>query len=30
VDTSNVVYYLALTAVFLFLTVRSLESRRWR
>ncbi len=30
VDTSNVVYYVALTAVFLFLTVRSLESRRWR
>ncbi len=30
VDTSNIVYYLALTAVFLFLTIRSLESRRWR
>jgi ABC-2 type transport system permease protein len=30
VDTSNLVYYLALTGVFLFLTIRSLESRRWR
>ncbi len=30
VDTSNVVYYLSLMAVFLFLTVRSLETRRWR
>ena len=30
VDTSHVVYYLSLTAVFLFLTVRSLETRRWR
>ena len=30
VDTSNIVYYLSLTAVFLFLTIRSLESRRWR
>ena len=30
IDTSHVVYYLSLTAVFLFLTVRSLETRRWR
>ena len=30
IDTGNLVYYLALTAAFLFLTVRSLESRRWR
>ena len=30
VDTSDIVYYLSLTAVFLFLTVRSLETRRWR
>lgn len=30
IDTKAVVYFLALTAVFLFLTVRSLESRRWR
>ena len=30
VDTGNIVYYLTVTAVFLFLTVRSLEARRWR
>ena len=30
VDTSDIVYYLSLAAVFLFLTVRSLETRRWR
>lgn len=30
VDMANVVYFLSLTAVFLFITVRSLESRRWR
>ena len=30
IDTSNVVYYISITAVFLFLTVRSLETRRWR
>ena len=30
VDLSHVVYYLSLAAVFLFLTVRSLETRRWR
>ena len=30
VDTSNIVYYLTVIAVFLFLAVRSLESRRWR
>ena len=29
-DTSHIVYYLSLSAVFLFLTVRSLETRRWR
>ena len=29
-DTSHVVYYLSIVAVFLFLTVRSLETRRWR
>ena len=29
-DTSHVVYYLSLVAVFLFITVRSLEARRWR
>ena len=30
IDTGNLVYFIALTAAFLFLTVRSLESRRWR
>ena len=30
IDTGNLVYYLSLTAVLFFLTVRSLESRRWR
>ncbi len=30
IDTSNIVYYVTATAVFLFLTVRSLETRRWR
>ena len=30
VDTNNIIYYLSMTAVFLFLTVRALETRRWR
>ena len=30
IDTRHIVYYLSLTAFFLFLSVRSLESRRWR
>lgn len=30
IDTSHVIYYLSLAAVFLFLTIRSLETRRWR
>lgn len=30
IDTKHIVYYLSLTAVFLFLTIRALESRRWR
>ena len=30
IDTSDIIYYLVVTAVFLFLTIRSLESRRWR
>ena len=30
IDTSKVVFYLAGTLFFLFLTVRSLESRKWR
>ncbi len=30
VDSRNVILYVSLTVLFLFLTVRSLESRRWR
>ena len=30
VDTEDVIYYLCFTALFLFLTLRSLESKRWR
>ena len=30
IDTANVVYFLSITAVFLFLTIRSMETRRWR
>jgi len=30
IDLSGVVYFLSLTAVFIFLTIRSLETRRWR
>ena len=30
VDTGHVVFFLAVTAVFLFLTVKVLESRRWK
>jgi len=30
VDTRDVVYYLSVTAVFLFLSVRSIETERWR
>ncbi len=30
IDTSSVVFFLSLTAVFIFLTIRSLETRRWR
>lgn len=30
VDFGNIVYYISLAAVFLFLAVRSLETRRWR
>ena len=30
IDTEHIVYYLSLTATFLFLSVRALESRRWR
>jgi len=30
VDTGHVVFFVALTAVFLFLTTKVLESRRWK
>lgn len=30
VDTSHIVYYVSVGAIFLFLAVRSLETRRWR
>ena len=30
IDTNNLIYYVSFTALFLFLTVRSLETRRWR
>jgi ABC-2 type transport system permease protein len=30
IDTNNIIYYLSVTAVFLFLTVRAVETRRWR
>ena len=30
VDTKHIVYFLSVTAFFLFLSVRALESRRWR
>jgi len=30
IDTKDLVYYLSLTAFALFLTLRSLESKRWR
>ena len=30
IDSSKVVFYVAGTLFFLFLTVRSLESRKWR
>ncbi len=30
IDTSSLVFFISLTAVFLFLTIRSLETRRWR
>ena len=29
-DTNNVIYYLSVMAFFLFLTIRNIESRRWR
>ena len=30
VDTNDIVYYVTVIAIFLFLTVRALETRRWR
>jgi len=30
IDTNAVIYYLSIIGIFLFLTIRSLESRRWR
>ena len=30
IDTSHVVYFLSIVAIFLFLAIRSLETRRWR
>ena len=30
IDTNHIIYYVTVIAVFLFLTVRSLETRRWR
>jgi len=30
IDTSSLTYYLSLTVLFLFLTVRSIDSLRWR
>ena len=30
IDTKHIVYFVSLTTFFLFLTIRALESRRWR
>jgi ABC-2 type transport system permease protein len=30
IDTSHIVFFISITAIFLFLTIRSLETRRWR
>ena len=30
IDTSNVAYFVSIAAVFIFLTIRALETRRWR
>ena len=30
IDTKNIIYFLSLTAFFLFLSIRALEYRRWR
>jgi ABC-2 type transport system permease protein len=30
IDTTNIIYFLSVIAFFLFLSIRTLESRRWR
>ena len=30
IDTSHIVYFVSIAAVFIFLSIRSLETRRWR
>ncbi|MBS21071.1 MAG: ABC transporter, partial [Chloroflexi bacterium] len=30
IDISHVVYFLSIVGIFLFLSIRSLETRRWR
>ena len=30
IDTKHIVYFLSVTAFFLFLSIRALEYRRWR
>ena len=30
IDSAHIVYFLTVTALFLFLSIRTLESRRWR
>ena len=30
IDTKNIIYFLSVTAFFLFLSIRALEYRRWR
>ena len=30
IDTSHVIYFLSLIAIFVFITIRALETRRWR
>jgi ABC-2 type transport system permease protein len=30
IDTKHIIYYVSVTGIFLFLTIRALESRRWR
>ena len=30
IDTKNIVYFMSVIAFFIFLSIRTLESRRWR